>query len=198
MGSQSAIFRMSGITFFVLLAIASTTWAKEAPVQTVESVDLRSYTGRWYEVARIENEFEIGCSGVTAEYSLNENGTLEVINTCRYGQNADAKIKRAVGRAWITDERTQAKLKVSFVKFITWIKLFSGHYWILSLGPFNENGQYEYALVGDPKRKYGWVLARKPELSESVLNEIFAQAERQGYDRKLFQRTNQSIHVGSD
>jgi len=48
----------------------------------------------------------------------------------------------------VVDPKTNAKLKVRFF----WP--FSGDYWIIDLG---EN--YEYAVVGHPKRTYLWIWA---------------------------------------
>ena len=43
---------------------------------------LDEYAGKWYEVARLENWFETGCTAVTAEYAANADGSVAVTNTC--------------------------------------------------------------------------------------------------------------------
>jgi apolipoprotein D and lipocalin family protein len=50
---------------------------------------------------------------------------------------------------------------------------------------------YEYAIVGTPNRKYGWILARKPQLSKDKLEDIFQQLREQGYRPEDFQMTPQ-------
>ena len=52
------------------------------PLETVNFVNLERYTGRWYEIARYPHFFERGCTGVTADYSIRDDGRIEVINTC--------------------------------------------------------------------------------------------------------------------
>lgn len=194
MGHRSFAITASGFTLIppILVGLATlltaSASAERSTVQTVATVDFNAYVGRWHEIARIENEFEIGCTEVTAEYSRNDDGTFQVVNTCRYGATPDARTKRSEARAWIPDPQSPGKVKVTFVKLFRWLKIFAGDYWILHLGPLNADGQYEYALVGHPKRRYGWVLARTPQLGEDQLNEVFAHAERQGYDRKNFNR----------
>ena len=46
---------------------------------------------------------------------------------------------------------------------------------------------YEWAVVGTPDRKYGWILARTPTLDEAIMQEIFALLERNGYRRDAFE-----------
>lgn len=125
---------------------------REVPViSTVASVDLTRYSGRWYEIARYENRFEKGCVGASADYELEE-GYIKVINRCYDRQGV--MIDQAEGKAYPVDGSGNAKLKVTFF----WP--FYGDYWILMLAE-----DYRYSVVGDPKRKYLWILARTPELN---------------------------------
>ena len=43
--------------------------------------DLKRYLGKWYEIARIENEFSPKMDKVVAHYNLNDNGSIQVINS---------------------------------------------------------------------------------------------------------------------
>ncbi len=54
---------------------------------------------------------------------------------------------------------------------------FAGDYWIIQLG---EN--YEYAVVGSPKKNYLWILYRKPVMDEALYKKILAKLVGQGYD----------------
>ena len=47
---------------------------------SIDSVDLNKYAGQWYEIARLDFKHEKGMDNVTAEYYLNDNGTVRVIN----------------------------------------------------------------------------------------------------------------------
>jgi len=154
----------------------------------VENVDVERYMGLWYAVASIPTTFERACvQGTTAEYHLLANGQIEVINSC---YRADGSPFDAVGRAWIPDPAEPAKLKVSFVQFLgRWF--FPGDYWILEL-----DSAYRYAVVGHPKRSYGWILSRTPTLEEATLEGIYERLEAQGYDRSHFRAIDQSIYAG--
>ncbi|KAK1994796.1 lipocalin-like domain-containing protein [Colletotrichum falcatum] len=50
--------------------------------------DLEAYLGRWYQVAGTAAPFTAGCKCVFAQYSLNDNGTVMVNNTCEAGGRA--------------------------------------------------------------------------------------------------------------
>ncbi len=56
---------------------------KEQTINTsvVPNLDLERYMGTWYEIGRYDISFEKGLVGVTANYKLLDNGTVQVINT---------------------------------------------------------------------------------------------------------------------
>ena len=182
--------------FLALLAIASVLTTSmvhgasagkqtsdSTAVTTVINVDLARYTGRWYEIAKIPNRFQKQCArGTTAEYTLREDGQITVVNRC---VKNDGSLDEAAGVAKVVDIASNAKLKVSFVSFIGW-RPFWGDYWVIGL---DEN--YQWAIVGTPDRKYGWILARTQTLDGSTMEAIFAIIERNGYKRDTFEMSAQ-------
>ncbi|MCF7886775.1 MAG: lipocalin family protein [Candidatus Marinimicrobia bacterium] len=175
---------VSALVFLTLFPVIGTGEQKNSQaLEVVDNVKLNKYIGLWYEIARIPNRFQKSCARkVTAKYELREDGRLNVINKC---VKENGKTSRVKGIAKIVDPQTNAKLKVSFVQ-IFGFSLFWGDYWIIAL---DEN--YEYAVVGHPKRKYGWILSRSPELSDSTLRNIFKIIEKKGYDSDRFKLTEQ-------
>ncbi len=151
--------------------------AGDLPV--VSRVDLAKYAGTWYEIARLPNSFEKGLKCVTATYRLREDGKIEVINR---GQKIGepGKISKIKGVARIPDKKQPAKLKVRFF----WP--FSGNYYILEL-----DDNYRYALVGEPSRKYLWVLARDKQLGDNIYESLLKKAENMGFDSKRVVKTEQ-------
>jgi len=140
------------------------------PLDVVDNVEIERYTGRWYEIARYPNSFERGCVGVTADYALRSDGRVDVVNTCRIG-SLDGNVKTIEGVARVVDERTNAKLAVTFF----WP--FEGDYWILELGD-----EYEYAVVGEPSRSFLWILSREPTMDESLYEDILGRLPAKRYD----------------
>ncbi|MGA7839061.1 MAG: lipocalin family protein, partial [Ignavibacteriaceae bacterium] len=97
----------------------------------------------------------------------------------------DGSVNEAEGLARVVDEKTNSKLEVSFVS-IFGIHLFWGDYWIIGL-----DKDYDYAVIGHPDRKYGWILSRTPILSEEKLGEAFQILKDNGYNTKDFVMTVQ-------
>lgn len=161
--------------------------AAGAAPQVVGEIDVARYMGLWYAIASIPTTFEKQCvEGTTAEYVLLENGRIEVTNTC---YDADGNPDLAVGRAWTPNPKEPTKLKVSFVRFLGFW-LFPGAYWIIDL-----DSDYQYAVVGHPSYRYGWILSRTPTLPQETMAGIVARLEAQGYDFQDFRMIDQSRHL---
>lgn len=165
-------------TASVCLLIFLTACSMKA-LDTVPYVDVQKYMGRWYEISSFPQSFQKGCSCTMAEYSLNEDGTVKVDNSC----NVAGKRKQSSGKAWVTDKATNAKLKVRFF----WP--FSGKYWIIDLAD-----DYSYAVVGHPNRKYLWILSRTPQMDKAVYDGIISRVKAKGFDVSQLQVTEQKCN----
>ncbi len=167
----------------LIMFISFSLFAQTSTPETVKHVDLKKYTGLWYEIAKIPNSFQDQCiRGTTAEYSLKENGEIKVVNSCI---DEDGEEDVAEGVARVVDKKSNAKLEVSFVSFLGW-RPFWGDYWIIGL---DEN--YQWAVVGHPEREYGWILSRDKNPDENTMNIIFDILKKNGYNPSDFEMTIQ-------
>lgn len=182
---------MTNVVIGTLLMVAAVTVAAQASkpdeeLKVVPKVDLQRYMGTWYEAARLPNSFQTKCVGdITATYTLLDDGTIEVVNRCRKG---DGSYSEAKGRAkQADDDGPNTKLKVRFAPaFLSFLPFVWGDYWIIDLAP-----DYSYAVIGEPDRKYLWVLSRTPSIDQVKLGQILEGVKKQGYDiTKLIQTTN--------
>ena len=137
---------------------------------TVKALDLNRYLGTWYEIARFPHSFEKNLVGVTATYSLREDGKIEVVNQ-GYKNTLNGERSKAVGKAKIPDKREPGKLKVSFF----WI--FYADYFVLEL---DEN--YQYVMIGSSSDKYFWILSRTPQMEPAVYEMLLVKARKRGYN----------------
>ena len=183
MGSSYLVYLVVFLIAFVFTTTMAGEKEKSDTPTTVESVDLNRYTGLWYEIARLPNRFQKKCvRDVTANYRLLPDGKIEVVNRClQSGGEAD----EITGIAKVVDTVSNSRLKVSFFRPLG-ISLFWGDYWIIGLGV-----NYEYAVIGTPDRKYGWILARQSSLEQKQLDEIFNLLRQQGYQPEGFVMTQQ-------
>lgn len=162
---------------FLLMGCASPTYP---PLTVVQHVDLERYTGRWFEIARYPAPFQKGCVATTAEYTIRSDGKIRVVNRCRQ-DSLHGRQRSAEGVARVVEPQTNAKLKVSFF----WP--FEGDYWIIDL-----DREYEWAVVGEPRRRYLWILSRTPTLDAAVYKDILSRLPEKQYDPTRLLRTLQA------
>ncbi|MCF7953989.1 MAG: lipocalin family protein, partial [Spirochaetales bacterium] len=153
---------------------------EKVPSILVPQVDLKRYAGLWYQVARYPHSFQRGECGVsTAEYTLEENGRISVLNRCwdkeyggTYSQQvrATAKPKNPEG-SW---------LRVWF------FGLFPANYLIIELDEEN----YAWAAVTTPKKNTLWILSRTPALDTEIYNTIVNRLEEKGFDSEKIIKTS--------
>lgn len=171
----SAAVAVTGIAAYAL------TRRKNYPPLSVHPyVNLERYVGEWYEIARLPTWFERKCYGGTkATYTRRTDGKINVLNTCREG-SLNGKIRAVRGKATVADKTTQAKLNVQFF----WP--FQGNYWIIEVGD-----NYQYALVGEPSRKYLWILSRTPQLDLFTVERLISRAQSLCFDTQKLLFTRQ-------
>ncbi|MGE8561330.1 MAG: lipocalin family protein [Acinetobacter sp.] len=158
------------------LGMATMAYAQTKSLHTVEKVELDRYLGVWYEVARKPMYFQNKCDrDVTATYTLNENGNVGVDNRC---YSKDGKLNQSVGEAFIQNAPFNTKLKVSFLpEAVRWLPVGRGDYWVLKI-----DDDYQTVLVGEPRRRYLWVLSRSAQPDQAVVKEYLDYAQSVGYD----------------
>jgi len=175
------------ISVFSISVFAQKT--NENALQTVSSVDLKQYSGKWYEIARYPNKFQDQCVGNTAAtYTIKKENKIEVLNECVTEKGV---VDKAKGEARIVDKNTNAKLEVRFApKFLSFISAVWGDYWIIDL---DEN--YKYAAIGDPKREYFWILSRDPKIDDATYQNILRRAETKGFNPAKVIKTPQNVEI---
>ncbi|MFT3858931.1 MAG: lipocalin family protein [Aquabacterium sp.] len=180
------------------LGALGTTPAVAAPLpalQAVPTVDLSRYQGLWYQIAYYPNTFQKQCvSHTTAQYAPAANNQITVTNSCK---TADGSTSTAVGAARIKQPRllgvplgpgTPSKLEVRFAPAaLSWIPGVWANYWVIQLAD-----DYRYAVVGEPTRKFLWILSRTPVLDPADRAQIEGTLQQQGYDPTKLQEEPQN------
>ncbi len=157
--------------FFVsalcILSLSSCATIPEG-VTAVEPFDQSKYLGDWYEIARMDFRFERGLNNTKANYSINIDGSIKVVNS---GYNYTKKEwEEAVGKAKFVGESNKAMLKVSFFG-----PFYSG-YNVIAL-----DNDYRYALIAGKNLKYLWILSRYKTIPDEIRQEFLMKAEAAGY-----------------
>ena len=171
--------KLSAILIAMLVVSAQCNWADIIPFclvpqifpvslqATPATIDVQSYMGTWYEIARMPAPFQKDCRCSAAEYKYNAEGKyVEVHNSCL---KTDGQLTEIDGKAYTQNEKN-SKLNVYF-------NFFPGPYWILDIAV-----DYSWVVVGEPCRKFGWVLARSKEVPESLVQSKIELLRSKGYD----------------
>ncbi len=153
----------------VLASVLSGCTGVPEGLEPVSGFDKDRYLGTWYEIARLNHSFEEGLSQVSAQYSLNDDGSIKVTN--RGYDEAAGEWQQAEGRAVFVGDSGLGHLKVSF---------FGPFY--ASYVVFELDEEYAQSYVTGYNRDYLWLLSRTPQVSEQALARFKARAEAEGFD----------------
>ena len=150
---------------------------------TVSQFDLSRYLGSWYEIARFNHSFERGMDNAMAQYILQDDGTVVVLNTAW----KDGEYRIAEGKAKYPDpEKKPGALKVSFFLF------FYSEYNVMMV-----DEDYTISLVGSKTDNYLWILSRTPVPDPDLLQALLDEAEVRGYDTSKLIWVDQSRNIAA-
>lgn len=156
------------LPILAICALPLVSCATSVDTSTVGRFDLNRYLGIWYEVARFDHSFERGMDNTMAQYILQDDGTVAVINS---GWK-DGKYHIAQGKAKYPDPNgNPGALKVSFFWF------FFSEYNVMMV-----DEDYQISLVGSKRDNYLWILSRTPMPDHIMLDIMLKEAEDRGYD----------------
>lgn len=172
---------MKKLLFIVLVAllpgcIPTNLAPLPAPTGTI---DLNRYLGKWYQIAALPQVFSFNAKCVTAEYSLNTDGSIKVVNK-QIGP--DGKPAEITGRATVEANSGNSKLLVGFFGQ----QPAASNYWIVEIAD-----DYSYAVVSDPTKTTWWILSRTPQMDEAKVEDIIQRWKSFGINMALLQRTVQ-------
>ena len=168
------------------LSLAVPIATQAAQVKSIDQLDTNQYMGSWYEIAKLPNWFQRNCAQNTkATYKLINPAEIQVLNQC---QAANGEMIQALGMARPRANGLPAQLEVRFApSWLGWLPLVWGDYWVLDLDP-----QYQLAAVGDPSKKYLWILSRTPQISEASYKALTQRLSLMGFDVSRLEKTTQN------
>lgn len=150
------------------------------PMTLASHVELSAYQGQWYEIASIPSGFQRGCTNTTATYTPDGPNRVTVLNRCRQGGGV------VDIRGYAEAEATgSAKLSVN-LKILDLFYTGGSPYWVLAVGPTGSDGLYDWAVVGNPSRSFGWILSRETTLDAVSRQRAEAALLQNGYDLSDF------------
>lgn len=163
----------------MLFGLLGCTSPRHAPLRTEPRVDLAAFMGDWYVIASIPTFLEKGAHNAVESYRLDPDGTIATTFTFRKGA-FDGPLKRFEPRGFVLDRTSNA---VWGMRFVWPIK---ADYRIMHL---SEDGGV--TVIGREKRDYVWIMARRPEISESQYQALRGMLEVEGYEVSRIQKVPQ-------
>jgi apolipoprotein D and lipocalin family protein len=140
-------------------------------------LDLERYLGRWYGVAWLPLPFQRRCTGeLVLDYAMRDDGLLAVTSTCR---TQDGRLSEAHGVARRPEPlREPARLQLRFAPaWLARLPLAWSEHWVIGL-----DQDYRWAIVGEPRRRYLWILGREARMDYHLVEDLKSMARRMGYD----------------
>jgi apolipoprotein D and lipocalin family protein len=173
--------------FSLLLSLTIMTGcaaSSQAPLQAIDRpVDLERFMGDWYVIASIPVTIpffsEAGAHNAVESYRLAGEGRIETTYTFRR-DSFTGPVKRMTPTGFVHDTDTNAEWRMQFL----WP--FRAAYLIAYLDP-----DYQTTIVGEPKRRFVWVMSRTPEVAADTWASLRNQVEALGYDVAKLQRVPQ-------
>jgi len=159
----------AGLAVVAMVAGCSSRVSIPRGAVAVKPFDKSKYLGKWYEIARMDFRFEKNLNNVTANYSLNSDGSIRVDNK---GYNYQKKEwKESIGKARFVYSEEEGRLKVSF------FGPFYAGYNVIAV-----DDDYRYAMIAGNNLGYLWILSRTPDIPAPVRIAYLKQAGSLGYD----------------
>jgi apolipoprotein D and lipocalin family protein len=164
---------LAGTAGMVLLAACSQ--AETTPLPTVDGLEADRYMGTWHEIASIPSDFQKECaSGSTARYAR----AGEMVSVRTSCPTADGGRKIVQGTARFTDGPEKGRMEVTYTRlFGWWVWPAAQDYRIVAIDP-----EYGWTIVGEPRRRKAWILARENRVPQDLLTELAGILEGTGYD----------------
>jgi len=169
---------MQKLSFLLMFLFISLPCFSQPPLETVNKVNLQKFSGVWYEMCHLPARFLEGCECISATYTIDRKGFVKVYNKCK---KSNGKWVSISGKAFSVEGSGNSKLKVQFF----WP--FRADYYIIELAE-----DYSYAIVGEPRRRYMWILSRTTDMDPALYQKLVQIAGNKGFAVEYLEVTSHS------
>lgn len=149
------------------------------PLPTAPRVELDRFMGDWYVLAHIPLWPEKEAYNGVESYRLDDQGRIQTTYTFRKG-GFDGPVKTYTPVGFVHNRETGAEWRMQFL----WP--FKAAFLILHV-----DEAYTETIIGEPDRKYFWIMARQPEIPAADFDRLVAKAGELGFDLRNMRRVPQ-------
>lgn len=139
--------------------------------QETQSIDTGKYQGDWYVIGFKPSVMDKNWINTKEHYTWNvEKGYFDVVAT--YNKKPGGKQKSAGEKVIPADGNKNSKWIARFGFFIR------ADYYVYKIAD-----DYSYVVVGHPKQKYLYIMAREPKMDEAIYQELLDFSVTLGYKK---------------
>ncbi|XP_046382925.1 apolipoprotein D-like [Ischnura elegans] len=155
--------------------------------QAMENFDMEKFAGRWYESQRYFQVLEVGTRCVATVYKIKPDGKVGVANEM---VTRITGIRRVLeGELKNVGKSGEAKLSVKYTNLPV---SFDTQYSILDTDYDNYAIAWSCNSLGPFSSTHAWVMTRKRDPTEAVLQRAYGVLDKIGLSRNFFVRSDQS------
>jgi apolipoprotein D and lipocalin family protein len=156
-------------TIFILF---TTLLLSKSPIP-VPNVDIKKFSGLWYEIARTYNSYQKECVASSVEYKIQKKSTYKVYNRC-FKKRIGGELIEYNGKAKAAQGDSMSKIEM------TYYYIFTREYRVIHL-----EKDYSAAVVADKEMQQVWVMSRTPKLSQRKLKKLLAKLQKNMDTKRL-------------
>ncbi|MBN9319308.1 MAG: hypothetical protein BGN86_00925 [Caulobacterales bacterium 68-7] len=151
------------------LSLSAGGAALAAAPEPTKAAPAAFYSGRWYEIARLPNNNQRDCQGATSQFTGGAPGAFDVVQTCHRGSpTGPTKVFKTKGKV---DNPERNKFTMTFFGLV------KQQYFVLDTSEADGG----WAIMATPGGNFVWLLARRPQLSETGKAQAVARLKALGY-----------------
>lgn len=170
---------LKSFTLFITAAISACSAMPRQPINTVDYLDLDRFMGDWYVIANIPTFIERNAYNAVESYAINNKGHIETTFSFNKG-SFGGKRKVYTPTGFVKDKNSNSVWSMQFI----WP--FKADYRVVYV-----NNDYSVTVIGRNKRDYLWIMARQPQITDQLYQELLTMLNSEGYDISLIQKVPQ-------
>ena len=135
----------------------------------INHLDHHKFSGKWYSLYSIPTLMDKNWKQTIEIYTLIDDEHFDVLTT--YHKENEKVENSITSKLFFDKEKVDGDMKAQFL----WP--FKIGYWVIELAD-----DYSYVVVGHPKEKYLFIMAREAKMDSELLKEIIERCRIKGYD----------------
>ncbi|MBY0543297.1 MAG: lipocalin family protein [Sphingobacteriaceae bacterium] len=135
----------------------------------INHLDHHKFSGKWYSLYSIPTLMDKNWKQTIEVYTLIDDEHFDVLTT--YHKEGEKVENSITSKLFFDKEKVDGDMKAQFL----WP--FKIGYWVIELAD-----DYSYVVVGHPKEKYLFIMAREAKMDSELLKEIIERCRIKGYD----------------